>query len=336
LDISHQKMFSTLLFATLHPSTAFALVFPPAAEVQRKQSEVASLLARRAELPGGSFVDERDGTLQNGMSELPLELSTKLQVNDSVSGDTAPLTEEGYRMVASLRDDQQMLRFMERVLSMDGQKVQRGYEAELAGMAPWYDGNSGEVQSLESMRTELGDKVWILQSASFTEDGYKQVLSSGDLAAMRRFILRLMHSLGLMVAEDGYYSYDAFTKMYSDPNSNGSFERMRREVEGASWVQQDLTLVDRIPLTQLGYATVVRMLGTDALLNFMIRLVYASVGPSALNRAKMQELRNLQGKYQGTEDQHTFEELQAEVWGIFGCTPEKDAKRATPPAEPFM
>jgi hypothetical protein len=62
------------------------------------------------------------------------------------------LTEEGYQFVASMKDDKEMLAYINRVLTSEG-RVSTS-PGDLSGLVPFYSGTKS-VQSLNALKSEL-------------------------------------------------------------------------------------------------------------------------------------------------------------------------------------
>lgn len=74
------------------------------------------------------------------------------QDDEEVSGRNAPLTEEGYRMIARKRNPSEMSRFVSRVLN--GMRMHLTSKAGLHGFLPYFDCEKG-AQSLTDLQAEI-------------------------------------------------------------------------------------------------------------------------------------------------------------------------------------
>eukprot|EP00928_Gymnodinium_smaydae_P096801 TRINITY_DN8623_c0_g1_i2.p1 TRINITY_DN8623_c0_g1~~TRINITY_DN8623_c0_g1_i2.p1 ORF type:complete len:182 (-),score=42.68 TRINITY_DN8623_c0_g1_i2:112-588(-) len=75
-------------------------------------------------------------------------------------GDSAPLTENGYWSVASLKDDDAMRSFVLRVMTAFGLRPKSDGDAELNGFVLWYSGSKA-TQNLATMIKELKSASWV-------------------------------------------------------------------------------------------------------------------------------------------------------------------------------
>jgi len=105
--------------------------------------------------------------------EIPALLVAGMGTKASAS--TAPLTEDGYVLIAALRSDVEMEVFVRRVLMADGHKVQEGAEAELAAFLPRYSGMES-VQSFARLQQELQDVSWVELSLDPNKDRLQQAV----------------------------------------------------------------------------------------------------------------------------------------------------------------
>lgn len=137
------------------------------------------------------------------------------------TGSQAALTEEGYQLVAQLKNDSEMKNFVKRVLAAEGYTVQSDNEDELGGFVPYYSGTNSS-QTLRQMRQELSQASWVghvnsaeVETAVGTLKGQKlstfsnasayamviaNALSSGDQAAARVMIEEDLQRRPLSVA----------------------------------------------------------------------------------------------------------------------------------------
>lgn len=73
-------------------------------------------------------------------------------------GSVAPLSEDGYRMVAALKNDAAMATFTKRLLASDGLTVRD--EGMLNGLVPFFSGTT-DVQSLKRLTEQLSKASWV-------------------------------------------------------------------------------------------------------------------------------------------------------------------------------
>jgi len=75
-------------------------------------------------------------------------------------GSVAPITEEGYHMVASFHNNTEMRKYIRRVMTEDNVTVLPLHEGHLHGFTPFYSGVK-TTQSLAAMRREMTRAVWV-------------------------------------------------------------------------------------------------------------------------------------------------------------------------------
>lgn len=88
---------------------------------------------------------------------------------ETQSGAAASLTEEGYRRVANLKNDQEMEAYIRRILASEGLKVRDGAEHDLDGFTPFFSGTQ-DVQSLKQLRQELDRVSWVTRETNLEVD----------------------------------------------------------------------------------------------------------------------------------------------------------------------
>jgi len=114
-----------------------------------------------------------------GESVAPLEVS--LSAPDV--GDTAPLTEEGYTRVFSAHSDEQMRRYVERVLAAQGKEMAPGHEGDLMGFAQWFSGTMTEKQSFEKLSADLEGQAWAVEASDADSIRVKSETGTGSTEA---------------------------------------------------------------------------------------------------------------------------------------------------------
>eukprot|EP00928_Gymnodinium_smaydae_P053412 TRINITY_DN37402_c0_g1_i1.p1 TRINITY_DN37402_c0_g1~~TRINITY_DN37402_c0_g1_i1.p1 ORF type:complete len:637 (+),score=101.93 TRINITY_DN37402_c0_g1_i1:22-1932(+) len=124
----------------------------------------------------------------------------------SVTGGTAPLSEQGYRAVVRLRDDFQMGNFVRRTAASLGLYV--ADEGRMAGLLPFYSGTKA-VQSFASLRSELQNEVrsvvpFVISGsvAALTEAGCAAVTRTNNASEMAHFIARVARHIGCYVVNE--------------------------------------------------------------------------------------------------------------------------------------
>lgn len=87
------------------------------------------------------------------------ELDVSLGQHAGGSGQTAPMTEEGYQAVAVLKSDKEMKTFVRRVLAEQHRRLRQFHSGGLNRFVPFYSGTRG-VQTLARMIEELKTVRW--------------------------------------------------------------------------------------------------------------------------------------------------------------------------------
>lgn len=149
-----------------------------------------------------------------------------------LSGSTAPLTEEGYQLVAKLKNDDEMKSFIHRLLESEARTVQD--EAGLNGVVPYHSGTKS-VQTLDGLKAEIRDKErnsWvgkdIGRTAELSEEGYASVAERRSNVQMKEFIRRFV------IAE--FRTIDAATLNGLVPYHSGkisvqSFDKLKQDID---------------------------------------------------------------------------------------------------------
>lgn len=83
-----------------------------------------------------------------------------LVAGTGVSGASAEMTEQGYQLVAALRNDAEMTTFIRRFLEASNLGILGNADADLNALASRYSGTCG-VQSLDRLGDELRTAAWV-------------------------------------------------------------------------------------------------------------------------------------------------------------------------------
>jgi hypothetical protein len=147
-----------------------------------------------------------------------------------LKGSTAPLSEEGYQLVAKLRSDEEMKTFIRRLLDSEARTVED--EAGLTGVVPFHSGSTS-VQSLDGLKAEIRDKTrnwWVGKdlgrTAELSEEGYASVAARRSNVQMKEFIRRVVMAdfrtidaakmNGLAPYHSGKISIQSYSKLHED------------------------------------------------------------------------------------------------------------------------
>jgi len=172
---------------------------------------------------------------QRSLAELKNELKSApwvVPLGDwqGLKGSTAPLSEEGYQLVAKMRSDAEMTTFIRRLLESEARTVQD--EAGLTGVVPFHSGTTS-VQSLDGLKAEIRDKErnwWVGKdvgrTAELSEDGYASVAVRRSNIQMKEFIRRVVMAdfrtidaaklNGLAPYHSGKISIQDYAKLHED------------------------------------------------------------------------------------------------------------------------
>lgn len=176
----------------------------------------------RFEAADGSF-DELKAQLLSSSWVVPLEDWQGL------SGATAPLTEDGYSMVAKSKSDPEMATFMRRVVASEARTIVD--DAALNGIVPFYSGTSA-VQNLDNMKAEIRrGSSWvgldIGRAAPLSEEGYQQVAARRSNVQMKEFSRRLLSASGSSI-DPG--SLNGLVPYHSGKVLVQSFEKLKQDL----------------------------------------------------------------------------------------------------------
>mmetsp|Transcript_55457 Transcript_55457/g.102591 ORF Transcript_55457/g.102591 Transcript_55457/m.102591 type:complete len:290 (-) Transcript_55457:263-1132(-) len=183
-------------------------------------------------------------------------IATAPLVPGPVAAESVPLTEEGYQLVASMRNTAQMAVFIRRVVHSMGGRITR--EGDLSGFAPYYSGEHS-TQSYARLLEELSQKSrefdpWLVlgyapvaagvvpavavvmaqpvcasgATASLDETGYQAVAVKGCTHEMKVFIRRVVDTLGMRIVNEGGLS--GFAPYYSGEKAVQSYQRLVHEL----------------------------------------------------------------------------------------------------------
>jgi hypothetical protein len=175
-------------------------------------------------------------------------------------GNTAPLNEMGYQMVAKVKDDSEMRHFILRAISKFDCGVNE--EGGLMGLVPWFSGTTS-VQSWEQLEDALLFELlsrgahWIYYkntagitgaNAALDLNGYVVVACLNKDSEMKKFARRLCQSLGVKITDEA--GFDGMIKYFSGTTGFQSFERLQSEIQSAAaaphtWATSALLEVNR-------------------------------------------------------------------------------------------
>lgn len=177
----------------------------------------------RYEIADSSF-DEVKAHLLSSPWVVPLEDWQGL------SGSTAPLTEDGYSMVANMKSDAEMMTFVRRVVASEARTVID--DTALNGVVPFYSGTTS-AQSLDNLKAEIRrGSNWVGldvgRTAPFSEEGYQQVAARRSNVQMKEFIRRVVASSGATI-DSG--SLNGLAPYHSGKILVQNFERLQQDLE---------------------------------------------------------------------------------------------------------
>jgi len=177
-------------------------------------------------------------------------------------GKTAPLSEDGYKMVAFTRSPRDMSDFAERVLMREGYFLTQ--RDALQGLMPWHSCEKG-IQSFVRLQEDINKaagekKTWLSvkpakggsstkhgslmlgqksastrglgTTAPLNEDGYQQVADLTNNDEMGVFALRVANMLRLSVLNEN--RFHGFVLFYSGDQSRQSFSNLQSELSDIS------------------------------------------------------------------------------------------------------
>lgn len=159
-------------------------------------------------------------------------------------GSTASLTEDGYRQVAKLKDDNEMKNFIVRVIENYDCKVED--VGGLMGFVPWFSGTTG-TQSLAQLEDALlfavlaDGKPWISYrntagitgaNAPLNLQGYVEVACVRNDEEMRTFAKRICANLEIKIIDEG--GFEGMIQYFSGASTFQSFETLVSELRAAA------------------------------------------------------------------------------------------------------
>lgn len=109
-------------------------------------------------------------------------LGDKLEPS-SATGTSASLTEDGYQLVASLKNDAEMGAYIRRILASEGKQVRTNADSEVDGFVPFFSGTRG-TQSLRTLRHELQKVNWTNRASNLEVDMALDTLKSERISSM--------------------------------------------------------------------------------------------------------------------------------------------------------
>lgn len=178
-------------------------------------------------------------------------------------GMTAPISQNGYELVAELRSDEEMRHFIQRVLSHEARYVTD--MAELNAMVPKLSG----TQSLEEVKKELRVASWVSpgegRTAPLNEVGYQHVAALSDNAQMMAFAHRVAEERGMVAVDEGVLS--GIVPHFSGVVSIQDFGHLVKEVSslaGEGWTA---------PLNDFGYQKVAALKDNTHMMAFAKRIL---------------------------------------------------------------
>lgn len=123
----------------------------------RDESELSGFVPHYSGTIAVQSLDRMLSELQTVNWVVPVPAASR---NSHVRGGRgAPLTEEGYQLVAALRNDEYMKVFIRRLARVTGHWVQD--EGALSGFVPHYSGTLA-VQSIDKLKEELKAAPWVV------------------------------------------------------------------------------------------------------------------------------------------------------------------------------
>lgn len=146
-----------------------------------------------------------------------------------LSGSTAPLTEDGYSMVAKLKSDAEMAMFVRRVVASEARTIVD--EAAFSGVVPFYSGTTS-VQTLDGLKSEIRHgSSWvgldIGRTAPLSEEGYQQVAARRSNVQMKEFARRMLATSGSTI-DPG--SLNGLVPYHSGKVMAQSFEKLQQDL----------------------------------------------------------------------------------------------------------
>merc|ERR1719199_413085 len=148
--------------------------------------------------------------------------------------ETVPTTEKGYQMVASLKDDEKMKKFIHRLVQAEARYIKD--VAQLNGMVPFYSGVQA-VQNLDALKHELRSAAWVAdgegRNAPLNEIGYQKVAALKSKPHMVAFARRILDAADRTCADEGGLS--GIIPYFDGETAVQSFDALRNELVSATW-----------------------------------------------------------------------------------------------------
>lgn len=134
-------------------------------------------------------------------------VEARLQVRDklepaSVTGTSASLTEDGYQLVASLKNDAEMGSYVRRLLANEGKQVRPGADSEVDGFVPYFSGTRS-TQSLQLLRQQLRTVTWTRRASNLEVDMALDTLKSERVSSLSNASAYALAIAGALSSQDG-------------------------------------------------------------------------------------------------------------------------------------
>jgi len=169
------------------------------------------------------------------VSGLQQHVGTEAKLAAIELGNSVPLSEKGYQLVAAQKSDEEMKAFVHRVLAKEARYVKD--VAELSGLVGFYSGTQG-VQDLQSLKKELRASPWVAEgegrTAPLTDFGYQKVAKLKSNAHMMAFARRILNLNNKVCSDEG--ALIGLVPYYSGQVTVQSFDLLTRELLSAPWI----------------------------------------------------------------------------------------------------
>lgn len=176
-----------------------------------------------------------------------------------------PLTEDGYRKVAALEDEEAMLKFVRRLSGALGMSTST--QEQLRDFIPWFDETTAK-HSLAAMVSAL-ETLDMSNIAPLSEKGYQQVAALENDEAMLNFARRQLDVLGLRASTEGHMR--GWVPWFSGTKAKQSLAAMVNSLQAQDWVVHNKEMASIAPLSEDGYAQVAALEDDEAMLSFVRR-----------------------------------------------------------------
>jgi len=185
----------------------------------------------------------------------PCSLGLNEQDDRHGIGETAMLNEDGYKSVAAVKDDDEMKKFIMRVIKkFDCEVVE---DSGLMGMVPWFSGTTA-VQSMDLLEEALLFELLSLgnhwmhyknsagltgETAALDLNGYVVVACLKQEEEMKTFARRLCKQMGVKITDDS--GFQGMIKFFSGDVAFQSLDKLKSEIQSAanaphSWAEKDV------------------------------------------------------------------------------------------------